>query len=115
MVRHECIYCTVLGILSVSCLCGIGLLAAIMALPAGARPPMMWPEWALPLLAFVNGMYFAAAIVTLVLRRVEPGAGRRLTRAFNIALLFGPPIGTIIGLYGLWKVDRTSGPPVVAV
>jgi hypothetical protein len=108
MVKHERLYCALLVILAAGILCSMGLLAAVLALPAGARPPMKWPDWSLPLLAFLNGAYFCAAALTLLFRRMEPSTGRRLTRGLNIALLFAPPFGTVLGLYGLWKVDRTA-------
>ena len=108
MIRHDRLYCTLLAVLAVYCLCGMGLLIAFTALPAEARPATRWPEWLFPVVAFINGAYFCATVLTLILRRTDPASGRRLTRALNIALLFGPPFGTALGLYGLAKVDRAS-------
>ena len=108
MVKHERLYSTLLVVLAVYVLCGMGLLAVLMALPAGARPPTQLPEWSFPLLAFLNGAYFCSMVLTLLFRRSEPIIGRRLTKVLNVALLFGPPFGTVIGLYGLWKVDRAA-------
>lgn len=106
MLRHERLYTTLLVLLIVYCLCGLGILVALTLLPPDSRPPSRLPEWSFPLLAFANGAYVGATVLTLVLRYTEPVVGRRLTRGLNIALLFGPPAGTVLGLYGLWKVDR---------
>jgi hypothetical protein len=108
MVKHERLYSVLLAILSVYALCGVALLAALMAIPAGERPPTWLPDWSLPLVTFLNGAYVCAAILALYLRRAAPDAGRRVTRGLNVALLFGPPFGTLLGVYGLWKVDRPA-------
>lgn len=108
MVKHERLYSVLLAVVAVNSLCGMVGLAVIMALPAAARPPMILPDWSIPLLAFLNGAYVGTAILALIFRRAHPATGRRVTRALNIALLFGPPVGTMLGLYGLWKVDRTA-------
>lgn len=62
-------------------------------------------EPALPWFAAANLVYGVAMLATICARRYLPGLGRRLTRLLNWALLPAVPIGTIISLYGFWKVD----------
>ena len=106
MFKHERLYSILLTALALNGLCGVVLLAALMAIPVADRPPTQLPDWSFPILAFLNGVYFCAAALALILRWAAPAVGRRVTRELNIALLFGPPLGTALGLYGLWKVDR---------
>ena len=108
MVKHERLYTALLVVFAVGILCSMGVLAAFMSLPPGARPPTRWPDWAMVLTAFLNGVYFCAMVLTLIFRRARPVTGRQLTRVLNIALLFAPPFLTALGLYGLWKVDRAA-------
>jgi hypothetical protein len=108
MVKHERLYTVLLMVFSVGILCSMGILAAFLALPPDARPPTKWPDWVLVLSAFLNGMYFCAMVLTLIFRRAQPSTGRQLTRLLNIALLFAPPFLPVLGLYGLWKVDRPA-------
>lgn len=64
------------------------------------------PNWALPWFVAISGFYIAFILVALTARRLRPAVGRRLTRMLNFALLLAPPAGTLLGLYGLLKVDR---------
>jgi hypothetical protein len=108
MVKHERLYTALVVVFAVGILCSMGLLAAFIALPPGARPPTRWPDWVMVLSAFLNGAYFCAMVLALIFRRVHPVTGRQLTRVLNIALLFAPPFLTALGVYGLWKVDRPA-------
>jgi hypothetical protein len=110
MVRHERLFVALSVVLVAWVVCGVALLAWVFAIPPAGRPPMLYPDWALPLVAFASGAYLAALVVALVLRRTHPDAGRRLTRVVNVSLLFAPPFGTALGLYGLWALDRTPRP-----
>ena len=49
-----------------------------------------------------------ATVMTAWLRRVEPAAGKRVSRVLNYALLPAAPFGTALGIYGLTKVDKPS-------
>ena len=53
-----------------------------------------------------NVVYAVSMCATLVARTWRPGLGRKLTFALNLALLPAFLCGTILGIYGLWKVDR---------
>jgi len=106
MVKHERLYATLLAVFACAILCQMGVLVAFFALPAEARPVSQWPDWVHFLSAFLGGACFCAVIGILLLRQAQAAVGRRFTRIFNVALLFAPPFGTALGLYGLWKVDR---------
>ena len=71
-------------------------------------PHMRLPSWSLAPLAVINLFYLAAMIVTLVCRMTHLPIGKSVTRAMNVLFLIAPPFGTILGIYGLWKVDRTE-------
>ena len=106
MVNHGRLYNALLVALAAGILCSVGVLVAFMALPADARPAMKVPPWSVPLLAFVNGAYLCAVVLTLIFRLTKSAASRHLTRGVNVALLLTPPFGTALGLYGLWAVGR---------
>ena len=52
--------------------------------------------------------YLLAILATLYARSHFPEAGRRLTRLLNLTLLPFLPWGTLIGIYGLKRVDREN-------
>ena len=52
--------------------------------------------------------YLLAILATLYARCRYPEAGRRLTRLLNLTLLPFLPWGTLIGIYGLKRVDREN-------
>jgi hypothetical protein len=52
------------------------------------------------------GAYFAAILLTLFLRAKNPSAGRVAATALNLALLAMIPFGTVVGIFGLAKVDK---------
>jgi len=106
MVNHNRVYNAILIALGLYTLTGIGMLVVLMGMAPDARPRMRIPNWSLAPLAVINAFYLVAVIVTLVSRLVRPAMGRRLTRAMNLLLLIAPPFGTVLGIYGLWKVDR---------
>ena len=63
--------------------------------------------WAIEWIGVIASLYVVAIVATIVLRFAKPRAGRIASRALNIILLFTAfPVGTAIGVYGLWKVDR---------
>jgi hypothetical protein len=105
MVKHERLYTSLLVIFAVAILCSMAVVALFMALPAEARPVQHWPDWLHYVSAFLSGVYFCAVVTTLLLRRAERATSHRATRALNVALLFAPPFGTAIGVYGLWRVE----------
>jgi hypothetical protein len=106
MMNHNRIYNALLATLSLWVLGGMWPLLLFLQMPPDARPPMHLPDWLLPYLAVINMVYLVAMIVTLISRLAHPPIGNRLTTAMNVLFLFGPPLGTVLGIYGFWKVDK---------
>jgi hypothetical protein len=74
----------------------------------GETPPTAKPIYVL--IAYLGGLYVLAIAATVALRAWAPAAGRIATVALNIILLLAFPFGTAVGIYGLWRVDRTGQP-----
>jgi hypothetical protein len=70
------------------------------------RPPPGLNAASHPCLTAVMLAYTVAMAITFFARRFRPDTGRRLTWLLNWALLPAIPVGTVLGLYGLWKVDK---------
>ena len=85
----------------------LGLFVYFLRVREGV-PVYRWhiPDWAGPWNAAICSGYLVAMLITAWLRRVEPVAGKRLSRILNYALLPAAPFGTALGIYGLLKVDR---------
>ncbi len=66
---------------------------------------------AIPWMIAVNLFYALAMGSTLFARLYWPDSGRRLTRLLNWALLPALPSGTVLGLYGLWLLNREKPQP----
>lgn len=106
MISHNRIYSGVLATLALVSVLGSGLLLFMAGASAGSSLSISLPEWSLPWVAVVNLAYAVAIIVVLCVRRFKPESGRSLTRLLNWALLPALPGGTVVGIYGLWKVDK---------
>ena len=101
---HDRVYCTFLALfIPLTAFTAFSLLYWHIAI---GEPIGHLPAWAVPWTAACNLAYSIAMTVTLLLRFVRPDAGRRLTRILNWALVPALLCGTLLGLYGLWKVDR---------
>lgn len=61
---------------------------------------------AVELIMLIYSALFVLTLVTVMLRLWKPTIGRIVSLAVNIILLPAFPIGTAIGIYGLWKVDK---------
>ena len=83
-----------------------GLLLDLAGASAGGAIDTHVPAWALPWLAMINLIYAIAIIVTLCARQFSPKTGHAFSRALNLLLLPALPVGTIVGLYGLFRADR---------
>jgi hypothetical protein len=73
------------------------------------RPRFAQLPRGLAVLKFVQvtyGIYVVAIVLTLILRSTAPRVGRIATAALNIALLAMVPLGTVVAVFGLLKVDR---------
>jgi hypothetical protein len=86
---------------------GAGLLLYLTGLiAAGGDVRTHVPAEVFPWLALTQVAYAVAIVIVLCARRINPPAGRRLSRAPNWALLPAVPGGTVVGLYGLWAERR---------
>jgi Na+/proline symporter len=54
----------------------------------------------------IFSIYFCATVLTLILRAKRPAAGRVAATALNLALLAIIPFGTVVGIFGLSKLDK---------
>jgi hypothetical protein len=103
---HDRMYTILLAALWLYVAGGLTLLAWILNIPPEARPDLQWPEWSLPFFAWLNGFFLAAMSLTLLARYLWPDAGKRMTAILNVLFLLSPPVGTALGIYGLFWVDR---------
>jgi hypothetical protein len=114
MERHNRIYTTLLIVLAFL------YVMSLITMISMTGSPTVKPEsrWVFVMTAWIEGVFVAAIVVTLVLRGTAPGAGRIATKALNIVMLLLIPFGTALGIYGLWKVDKegeaagTPNPPI---
>jgi len=70
------------------------------------EPMGRYPAWALPWLFALTCVYTVLIVATLIARRGDSQIGHRLTRLLNWLMLAALPGGTVIGLYGLFFVDK---------
>ena len=104
LINHNRLYCAVLTICAVvNGMTTIGLLYW--------QKTVGWslghlPARSLPWMTAINFAYTVAIVATLMARRYRPETGRHLTRFLNWALLPALVAGTVLGLYGMWKVDK---------
>jgi hypothetical protein len=106
MLKHDRLYNIFLALVGVNLLCGLCLLMFLLGMPPDAHPRMRIPQWSLLPLAFIHGFYLLAITVTLAVRATRLAIGKCVTTAMNCLFLIAPPLGTALGTYGLWKVDR---------
>jgi hypothetical protein len=107
---HERVYSVLLGALALHAVvasCMLGWLSTVSTTSGPLSLPYA-PDWSLPWQAALTGAYATAIVFTLLLRHHRPEVGRRMTRALNWALIPMIPIGSLVGFYGHWKVDKDS-------
>jgi hypothetical protein len=96
------VYTVMLIVLAVFLLLGIGQMITLRhSLVASPRGQLV-----VDYIKLIYCVYFAAVILTLILRATKPDAGRVATTALNLALLAMIPFGTVVGIFGLAKVDK---------
>ena len=110
-VDHQRLYAALLVVAGVTTVFSIPLGLFIYTLrELGLSGPVVpggrIPTWVLPWGSLISAGYVGLILVTLTARMLNPVAGRRLTRVMNYALLLAPPFGTLVGIYGLAKIDR---------
>jgi len=106
LLNHNRIYCAVLAIfipLTLFNACSLFYWYGTVGAPIGHLSAR-----AVPWVAAFNVVYAVSMSVTLVARRYRPAVGRKLTFFLNLVLLPAFLCGTILGIYGLWKVDRAK-------
>jgi hypothetical protein len=88
------------------------LLVMTTSLLSMTHNPNLPPEskWAFQMSASIALCYAALLVVSMILRWAFPASRRVFTIAISVALLAYIPFGTALGIYGLWKVDRTPPP-----
>ncbi|HEV2434452.1 MAG TPA: hypothetical protein VG077_00480 [Verrucomicrobiae bacterium] len=106
MINHNRIYSATLVIFALFAVMGCCLTLFLDGLSKAGPMGLQVPDWSFRWLAALNFAYAVAIIVTLFVRQYRPELGRQLTLILNWALLPALPGGTIVGIYGLWKVDK---------
>src|SRR5690242_18711759 len=102
MKRHNRTYTVLLIALALF----YGLCIIDIAFTNRSPTPLERSRWVL--MAWINAALVAAMVMTLFLRGVAPRTGRIATKALNIVLLTAIPFGTVLGIYGLMKVDKET-------
>ena len=106
MINHNRTYTLVLTTLALVAAFSFCLLIYLAGTSDSGSLDTLLPAWSFRWVAFLNLAYFVGIIITLCARHSNPETGRRITRIMNWALLPALPGGTLVGLYGLLKVDR---------
>ena len=104
---HDRVYTALLGVVTLYFAGGAALLfwitsTAGLAEAIGLRYTRIHYMWQLVLLFG----YLLGSLITLLARLFRWPVGRRLTLFLNVALLPIVPFATLLGIYGLWKVDK---------
>jgi|GEM_PF-3396169 len=109
MRKHEKIY-TVCLILFIFCeITAIGTFSytANQILQDGGENAVFTAD-VLHYVAYICGCFAVFGTLTLILRYWKPEIGRHVTKALNILILIYFPLGTVLGIYGLLKVDKKA-------
>ena len=106
MINHNRTYSVVLAALAAVAALSCGLLLFLSGVSAGGALHTHLPDWSLPWVAVINFAYAVAITITLCARYFEPETGRHLTRILNWGLLPALPGGTMVGIYGLLRLDK---------
>ena len=101
--RQDAIYTVMLSVLAFLSLCGVVTISALCFSPVMNAQSI----WALHMVIAVNLCFLAFEIAVLVIRWKFPASRKWPTITLNIVLLLSIPLGTIVGLYGLLKADRS--------
>jgi hypothetical protein len=106
MFDHNRVYNILIFLLGLFCLSSAAFVLFLMGLPIDARPHTLAPQWSLPVMAVINGVYLLAITATLAIRLSKATVGKQFTKIMNWLFLVAPPFGTALGMYGLFVVDR---------
>jgi hypothetical protein len=92
-------------------LIGLGLLCILVLgqfIIMGRAGTLPNDSWVFTYLIFIHALYLASIIVALLVRWFVPSMNRTITIAVSIFLLLFFPFGTVVGIYGLKKLDRQT-------
>ena len=81
---------------------------SIVSVGSLTRNPNMPPEsrWVFHMTMAFMACYVLITWASLLLRWRFPASRRTFTIALSVILLLYFPFGTLLGIYGLWKVDK---------
>ncbi|HZK79848.1 MAG TPA: hypothetical protein VFC46_02250 [Humisphaera sp.] len=84
-------------------------LVSIITLWAITRSPNFRQDgrWAIEMVIATQACFLLCEVVALFVRVMFPASRKWPTIALNIVLLLSFPLGTAIGAYGLWKIDKS--------
>lgn len=107
--NHNRIYTATLWVFAIYNLiiitCAIGF-SVMIGRGTWNEPMGRYPAWSLPWLFALTCVYTILIVATLLARRKKSKLGSRLTQVLNWLMLAALPGGTVIGLYGLFFVDK---------
>jgi FtsH-binding integral membrane protein len=98
---HNRIYAYLL--IGLACFYAVGTIMIVVVFSLNATEV---PSFVIRFVTCFYGIVIAMIIWTMILRKAAPRAGRVATFVLNIFLLPLFPLGTAVGVYGLWKVDK---------
>jgi hypothetical protein len=101
--QHDTVYSVLLGALAFFQLLGAVTLWWVTQMPTFQANS----AWAIHMVISIQVCFLLFEVVVLIIRVAAPAHRKWPTVALNVVLLISFPIGTIIGIYGLWKVDKT--------
>jgi drug/metabolite transporter (DMT)-like permease len=101
---HDRVYTILLGCLSLLCALGSFTAIAVLAYYPPREGDLSISQELIVLIIY--GLVFLATFPVLLIRVRFPTRRKRPTWWLNIALLIVIPLGTILAVYGLWKVDK---------
>src|SRR4051812_12309142 len=95
---HDTVYTVVLGVLAFLQLIAILTLWWATHLPNKATEA----TWAIHLVISIQLCFLIFEVTVLLIRILAPKYRKWVTVTLNIILLLSFPVGTIVGVYGLW-------------
>jgi hypothetical protein len=98
--KHDRIYLILLMLLTWGCVIAVGEMIMFRSWDSGGSTS------GYTLVIGIMSCYLAAMFATIALRVFATARAVMLTKVLNILLLLYVPIGTALGIYGLWKVDK---------
>ncbi len=107
-INHNRLYTLILLTLAPLCALSVCLPLYLYGLSSAGSLHLHLPDGLLPWAAAINLLYLIAITVTLCSRAFNAQSGRKLTRYLNFLLLPALPVGTVLGIYGLWKIDHNA-------